>query len=165
MPKGKPTPKRRSHTGRRVPVDRRRLPAGPLLAAVEAYAERRQQPVEELLDDALQRVLRDAARTGTVTVASGERCCDQLGWHPRMVWGDTYDQVIADDTPHTATAPAGTSTGWRQGCRCLDCREANRAAISRAKPSRGGGHQRDPPRSHQQTRTPPPMRQEQDRSM
>jgi single-strand DNA-binding protein len=101
-----------------------------------------------LLGDALERILRDAQRSGTVTVAAGERCYDRLGWHPRMVWGDLYDQVVADDTPHTATAPAGTSTAWRQGCRCLDCQEANRAASSRAKtsnPSRGGGHQRDPP--------------------
>jgi len=131
--------------GRRVPVDRRRLPAAPLLAAADASAERRQQPVEELLGEGLERVLRDAARSGTVTVGSGERCCDQLGWHPRMVWGDLYDRTIADDTPHTATAAPGTSTAWRQGCRCLDCRDANRAAINRAKAARGGGHQRDPP--------------------
>jgi hypothetical protein len=139
--------------GRRVPVDRRRLPAAPLLEAVDVYAERRQQPVEELLGEALERVLRDAQRSGTVTVASGERCCDQLGWHPCMVWSDRYDQVIADDTPHTSAAPAGTSTAWLQGCRCLDCRDANRAAINRAKTSHGGGHQRDPP--NQQQATPP----------
>ncbi len=137
------TPKRRPGAGRRVPVDRRRLPAAPLLEAVDTYAERRQQPVEELLGDALQRVLRDAQRSGTITVGSGERCCDALGWHPRMVWGDTYDQAIADDSPHTATAPPGTATAWRQGCRCLDCRDAN--TRSRTKTSRGPGHQRDPP--------------------
>jgi hypothetical protein len=148
---------------RRVPVDRRRLPAAPLRAAITTYTKRRRRPVEELLGHALERALRDAARTGTVTVAAGERCCDRLGWHPRMVWGDTYDQVIADDTPHTA--PPGTSTGWRQGCRCLDCRDANRAAISRAKtskPSRGGGHQRDPPIS---SVDPPPIQPPKYRSM
>ncbi len=134
---------RRPDGGRRVPVDRRRLPAAPLLEAVDTYAERRQRPVEELLDDTLLRVLRDAERSGTVTVGSGERCCDALGWHPRMVWGDAYDQAIADDTPHTATAPAGTATAWRQGCRCLDCRDAN--TRRRTKASRGDGHQRDPP--------------------
>src|SRR6266487_3374209 len=138
-----PTSKRRRHTGRRVPVDRRRLPAGPLLEAVDAYAARRQQPVEELLDDALQRVLRDATRSGTITVGSAERCCDALGWHPRMLWGEVYDQAITDDTPHTATAPPGTATAWRQGCRCLDCRDAN--TRRRATVRRGRGHQRDPP--------------------
>jgi single-strand DNA-binding protein len=136
--------KRRRDGSRRVPVDRRRLPAAPLLEAVDTYAGRRQRPVDEL-GDALQRVLQDAQWSGTVTVGSGERCCDALGWHPRMVWGDAYDRTIADDTPHTATAAPGTSTAWRQGCRCLDCRDANRAAINRAKTARGGGHQRDPP--------------------
>jgi hypothetical protein len=142
MPKATAANRRRG-TRRRVPVDRRRLPAAPLLEAVDAYAERRQRPVEELLGDALQRILRDAARSGTVTVGSGERCCDELGWHPRMVWGEVYDQAIADDTPHSATASPGTATAWRQGCRCLDCRDAN--TRRRTKPSRGGGHQRDPP--------------------
>ncbi len=138
----KATAKRRPGAGRRVPVDRRRLPAAPLLKAVDTYAERRRRPVEELLGEPLQRILRDAARSGTVTVGSGERCCDALGWHPRMVWGDAYDQAIADDTPHTATAPIGTATAWRQGCRCLDCRDAN---THRRRTRRGGGHQRDPP--------------------
>jgi hypothetical protein len=139
----KTTANRRPRGGRRVPVDRRRLPAAPLLDAVDAYAERRQRPVEELLGDALQRILRDAARSGTVTVGSGERCCDVLGWHPRMVWGDAYDQAIADDTPHTANAPPGTATAWRQGCRCLDCRDANTHRRTTARRSRG--HPRDPP--------------------
>ena len=145
MPNRKVTTKRPRGAGRRVPIDRRPLPAGPLLEAIDAYAQRRRRPVEELLDDALQRVLRDAARSGTVTVRAAERCCDALGWHPRMLWGEVYDQAIADDTPHTATAQPGTTTAWRQGCRCLDCREANRATISRTKTRRGGGHQRDPP--------------------
>jgi hypothetical protein len=141
----KATTKRRRGGGRRVPVDRRRLPAEPLLEAVSVYAERRQRPVEELLGDALQRVLRDAAKSGTVTVGSGERCCDALGWHPRMVWGDAYDQAVADDPPHTATAPPGTATAWRQGCRCLDCRDANTHRRKANKAGRGRGHQRDPP--------------------
>jgi hypothetical protein len=99
--------------------------------------------VEELLDLALQDRLRDATRTGTVTVGTAERCYDALGWHPRMLWGQVYDQAIADDTPHTATAPPGSATAWRQGCRCLDCRDAN---THRAAARRGHGHQRDPPR-------------------
>ncbi len=99
----KPTAKRGRRGGRRVPVERRRLPAGPLLEAVDAYAARRRQPVEELLDDALPDRLRDAARSGTVTVGAAERCCDALGWHPRMLWGQAYDQAIAD--PHAPHGP------------------------------------------------------------
>jgi hypothetical protein len=140
------TPAPQPGGGRRVPVDERRLPAEPLRQAIDSSATRRRQTVEALLGNGLERMLRDAARTGTVTVAAGERCCDRLGWHPRMVWGDTYDETIADNTPHTAAAAAGTATAWRQGCRCLDCREANRAAISRTKTRRGGGRPRDPPR-------------------
>jgi single-strand DNA-binding protein len=128
-----------------VPIERRHLPATPLLEAIDAHAQRRRRPVEELLDERLQRLLRDAAKSGTVTVGAAERCCDVLGWHPRMVWGQAYDQAITDDIPHTAAAPPGTATAWRQGCRCLDCRDANRAAISRTRTRRGDGRPRDPP--------------------
>jgi hypothetical protein len=124
---------------RRVPIEHRRLPAAPLIELVHSAARRRQQPLEELLGTVdgrpnpwLLAALRQAETSGTVTVLTGEHVCDQLGWHPRMVWGDTYDATIADTTPHTATAPPGTTSAWRQGCRCLDCREANRAAIARS---------------------------------
>jgi hypothetical protein len=127
-----------SGSGRRVPVEHRRLPAAPLLAVLHAHA-RRHQLLEELVDDAdhspnpwLLQALRRAEASGQVTVRAGEQLCDLLGWHPRMVWGDAYDTTIADPTPHTAAAPAGTATAYRQGCRCLDCREANRAAIARS---------------------------------
>jgi hypothetical protein len=126
-------------SGRRVPVEHRRLPAAPLLEVLHAHARRRHLPLEELLDEAdgspnpwLLQALRRAEASGEVTVQAGEQLCDLLGWHPRMVWGDTYDHTIADRTPHTAAAPAGTATAYRQGCRCLDCREANRAAIARS---------------------------------
>jgi hypothetical protein len=124
---------------RRVPIEQRRLPAAPLLQAVQSAARRRQQPLEELLGEAEQhrnpwllQALRHAQISGQVTVLTGEHVCDVLGWHPRMIWGDTYDTTIADTTPHTTTAPAGTPTAWRQGCRCLDCRDANRAAVARS---------------------------------
>jgi hypothetical protein len=139
--------------GRRVPVDHRRLPAAPLLAVVHSTARRRQQPVEELLgqvqvdgrrDTWLLAALQRAETSGQVTVRTAEHLCDALGWHPRMVWGDLYDATIADHIEHTAAAPPGTATAWRQGCRCLDCREANRAAIARSttrrqQTTRGGG--------------------------
>jgi len=124
---------------RRVPIDHRGLPAAPLIEMVHSAARRRQQPLEDLLGGVdgprnpwLLAALRQAETSGAVTVLTGEQVCDVLGWHPRMVWGDTYDATIADTTPHTATAPPGTPTAWRQGCRCLDCREANRAAVARS---------------------------------
>jgi hypothetical protein len=130
---------RQTRRSRRVPIDRRRLPAAPLIEMVHSAARRRQEALEELLGPVdgpdrpwLVAALRQAERTGAVTVLMGEHFCDVLGWHPRMVWGDTYDATIRDTTPHTATAAPGTTSAWRQGCRCLDCREANRAAIARS---------------------------------
>jgi hypothetical protein len=128
-----------ARSDRRVPIDHRRLPAAPLIEAVYSSARRRQLPLEELLGEGtgsrnpwLLVALRQAETSGAVTVLTGEHVCDVLGWHPRMLWGDLYDTTIRDTTPHTATAPPGTTSAWRQGCRCLDCREANRAAIARS---------------------------------
>jgi hypothetical protein len=128
-----------SDSARRVPIERRRLPAAPLLEVLATYARRRHQLLEELLGDAdqspnpwLLQALRRAEASGEVTVQAGEHLCDLLGWHPRMVWGEVYERAIAEPQ-HTASAPAGTATGYRQGCRCLDCREANRAAIARSR--------------------------------
>jgi hypothetical protein len=139
-----------SGSGRRVPVEHRRLPAAPLLAAIGQLADRRHLPLEELLGEGGEdggawalRTVRGARAAGELTVQAGERLCDQvLGWHPRMVWGGLYDRTIADDTPHTAAAPPGTLTGWRQGCRCLDCREANRTTISTRRTHRHQGGER-----------------------
>jgi hypothetical protein len=136
-----------SGSGRQIPVQHRRLPAPPLLAAIAHLADRRHLPLEELLSHSDQggspwasRAVRDARAAGEVTVQAAERLCDLvLGWHPRMVWGDTYDRTITDTTPHTAAAPPGTLTGWRQGCRCLDCREANRTAVARRTRGQPGG--------------------------
>jgi single-strand DNA-binding protein len=140
--------KRPRRGARRVPVDQRRLPAAPLLAAVDRYAERRQQPVEELLGEALQRILRDAQRSGTVTVGSGERCCDALGWHPRMVWGDTYDQAIADDTATPPPPPLGPPPRGGRGAAAWTAATPTpaasgpvvAAAISATRPTPGLGH-------------------------
>jgi hypothetical protein len=140
MPAGSP---RQGHDqGNHQPIDRRRLPATPLVEAVRGYAHRRQQPLDALMRPRLLQALQQAARAGEVTVLTGERVCDEvLGWHPRMVWGEQYDQVVCDRTPHRGAAPAGTTTAYRGGCRCLDCREANAASArtGRRAPAREGG--------------------------
>jgi hypothetical protein len=141
MPAGSP---RRGHDqGHQQPVDWRRLPAAPLVDAVRSYARRRQRPMDALMRPRLLQALQHAARAGEVTVLTGEQVCDEvLGWHPRMVWGEQYDQVVCDPTPHCGAAPAGTTTAYRGGCRCLDCREANRAASTRTArraPAQEGG--------------------------
>jgi hypothetical protein len=140
MPAG--NPQQGHHQGHHQPIDRRRLPAAPLVDAVRGYARRRQQPLHTLMRPRLLQALQHAARAGRVTVLTGERICDEvLGWHPRMVWGEQYDQVVCDPTPHHGQAPAGTTTAYRGGCRCLDCREANAAAArtTRRPPAREGG--------------------------
>ena len=141
MPAGSP---RRGHDQgqQQQPIDWRRLPAAPLVDAVRGYARRRQRPLDALMRPRLLQALQQAARAGEVTVLTGERICDEvLGWHPRMVWGEQYDQVVCDRTPHRGPAPAGTTTAYRGGCRCLDCREANAtvARTARRAPAREGG--------------------------
>jgi hypothetical protein len=138
MPPDSPRPGH--HRRQPQPIDRRRLPAAPLVEAVRGYARRRQRPLDALMRPRLLQALQQAARTGQVTVLTGERVCEEvLGWHPRMVWGEHYDQVICDPTPHRGTAPTGTTTAYRGGCRCLDCREANAAArTGRHAPAREG---------------------------
>jgi hypothetical protein len=116
----------------RQPVDRRVLPAAPLVDAAHSYARRRQQPLHALMDLSLLRAFEQAERHGQLTVLTGERICEEvLGWHPRMVWGELYDQVVCERTPHHGSAPSGTTTAYRAGCRCLDCREANAATVAR----------------------------------
>jgi hypothetical protein len=141
MPAG--SPRRAYDQGHHQLIDRRPLPAAPLVDAVRGYARRRQRPLDALMRPRLLQALQQAARAGQVTVLTGERICDEvLGWHPRMVWGEQYDQVVCDPTPHRGPAPAGTTTAYRSGCRCLDCREANRAAAARTArraPAREGG--------------------------
>jgi hypothetical protein len=140
MPAG--SPPRGHDQGHHQPTDRRRLPAAPLVDAVRGYARRRQQPLDALMRPRLLQALQHAARAGEVTVLTGERICDEvLGWHPRMVWGDAYDQVVCDRTPHRGPARAGTTTAYRGGCRCLDCRDANAATVRTARraPAREGG--------------------------
>jgi hypothetical protein len=123
-----------------LPIDRRLLPAAPLVEVVLGYAQRRQQPLDVLMRPWLLQALKRGERHGQVTVLTGERICDEvLGWHPRMVWGDLYDATVRDLTPHQGPAPVG-ATAYRRGCRCLDCREANTepSRVTR-RPTREGG--------------------------
>ena len=98
MPPDSPRPGH--YQGQPQLIDRRRLPAAPLVEAVRGYARRRQRPLDALMRPRLLQALQQAARVGQVTVLTGERVCDEvLGWHPRMVWGEQYDQVVYDPTP------------------------------------------------------------------
>ena len=123
-----------------LPIDRRLLPAAPLVEVVSGYAQRRQQPLDVLMRPWLLQALKRGERHGELTVLTAERICDEvLGWHPRMVWGDLYYATVRDLTPHQGPAPVGP-TAYRRGCRCLDCREATtRPGRITHRPTREGG--------------------------
>jgi hypothetical protein len=75
-------------------ADNHRLPAAPLLEAVKRYARRRGEPLKTLLGPELDGVYDNAQASGTITLVVLERFCDEvLGWHPRMLYGDAYDQA------------------------------------------------------------------------
>lgn len=69
-----------------------RLDAAPLLRAIERAARTRGISAYELLaDTGAARAYENAEARGTVTLTVAEGLCDRLGWHPRELWGDTYD--------------------------------------------------------------------------
>jgi hypothetical protein len=79
---------------------RRRLPAGPLLAAIERHPQvgrprrgwttRLRQYVGDTGWAAYQR----GCREGRLTLEAIEGLCDVFGWHPRELYGDAYDQAV-----------------------------------------------------------------------
>ncbi len=88
-----------------------RLPAAPLLAAVKARCRPRagevdawspdQRPaVEEVLGtEPARRAYYRAEREGALTLRALERLCDAFGWHPRMLYGDAYDEAAFSGSP------------------------------------------------------------------
>jgi hypothetical protein len=89
----------RQHIGpRRSPApddaDHHRLAAAPLLRAIQQRAQLRRQSLRELLGPELFGAYGNAQSTGTVSLVTLERFCDEvLGWHPRMLYGEAYDQA------------------------------------------------------------------------
>jgi hypothetical protein len=73
--------------------DRQHLPAAPLLEAVSSYASRRQLGLVALLGEAGRRSLERGRQSGAMTLAAVEAFCDQLGLHPRELYGDAYDRA------------------------------------------------------------------------
>jgi hypothetical protein len=81
-------------TERAAGADRNRLPSGPVLRAVRRYARRRRQSLRELLGPELFVAYCNARVAGTINLVTLERFCDEvLGWHPRMLYGDDYDEA------------------------------------------------------------------------
>jgi hypothetical protein len=79
-------------------ADRNRLPAAPVLQAIQRRARVRRQSLRQLLGPELFSTYGNAQATGTISLLTLERFCDEvLGWHPRMLYGEAYD--------HAAIAP------------------------------------------------------------
>jgi hypothetical protein len=80
-------------------ADRNRLPAAPVLRAIQRRAWLRHQSLRELLGPELVGAYGNAQAAGTISLVTLERFCDEvLGWHPRMLYGDAYDQAAV--APH-----------------------------------------------------------------
>src|SRR6266511_5428707 len=69
------------------------LPAAPLLDVVSSYASRRQLGLIALFGEAGRRSLERGRQSGAMTLAAIEQFCDQLGLHPRELYGDAYDRA------------------------------------------------------------------------
>jgi len=80
--------------------DRNRLPAAPLLHAIQQRARLRHQSLRELLGPELFGAYGNAQAAGTISLVTLERFCDEvLGWHPRMLYGEAYDQASVASHP------------------------------------------------------------------
>jgi hypothetical protein len=81
-------------------IGRTRLPATPLLAAIRHRARLRRQSLRELLGPELFGVYGNAHTSGTISLLTLERFCDEiLGWHPRMLYDDAYDKATVAAPP------------------------------------------------------------------
>jgi hypothetical protein len=75
-------------------ADRNRLPSGPVLEAVRRLARLRRQSLRQLLGPDLFVAYCNARVAGTINLVTLERFCDEvLGSHPRMLYGEAYDEA------------------------------------------------------------------------
>jgi hypothetical protein len=100
--------------GRFTPTPRAlRLPAGPLLAAVDHAARGRQTTVVGLLGRTGQKAYYRARQAGTLTLRQVEDLCDQLGCHPFALYGPAYQRLALAAAPGPLD-PDATVTAWHQ---------------------------------------------------
>jgi hypothetical protein len=93
-----PSPPRRSPAPHGV--DHHRLPAAPLLGVIQQRARLRRQSLRELLGPELFGAYGNAHTSGSISLVTLERFCDEvLGWHPRMVYGEAYDEATLPPSP------------------------------------------------------------------
>jgi hypothetical protein len=96
----------------RVP-DALRLPAAPLLAAVERAAHGRGVTPSSLLGNTGYQTYARAHRAGTVTLRQAEATCDRLGCHPYELYGAAYQRLSLTSAPGPLD-PDATVTAWHE---------------------------------------------------
>jgi hypothetical protein len=90
-----------------------RLPAGPLLAAVDQVVRDREVSPSALLGNAGQQAHARARQAGTVTLQVAEDICDRLGCHPYELYGPAYQRLALTSGPGPLEAEV-TVTAWHQ---------------------------------------------------
>ncbi len=79
-----------------------RLPAAPLVAAVEAHRQERQASRNRLLGRSCARAYLKVRTEGTATAHTAARLCRRIGTDPREVYGDAYDRALPQPSPRRA---------------------------------------------------------------
>jgi len=98
-----------------------RLPAAPLLAAVDQAARGRGRSLQRLLGDAGCVAYRRVHRAGTASLRQVEDLCDRLGCHPFELYGQAYQRLALSAVPGLLT-PDVVISAWhpaacdRPGC-------------------------------------------------
>jgi hypothetical protein len=90
-----------------------RLPAAPLLAAVEQAARGRGVSPGALLGNSGYHAYARARQRGTVTLRQAEGLCDLLGCHPYELYGAAYQRLALSSIPGPLE-PDATVTAWHQ---------------------------------------------------
>jgi hypothetical protein len=90
-----------------------RLPAAPLLAAVEQAARGRGVSPAALLGNTGYHAYARARQRGTVTLRQAEGLCDLLGCHPYELYGAAYQRLALSSIPGPLE-PDATVTAWHQ---------------------------------------------------
>ena len=83
-----------------------RLPAAPLLAAVDRAARGRGVTPSALLGNTGYQAYVRARRAGTVTLRQAEDTCDRLGCHPYELYGAAYQRLALAAVPGPLTPDA-----------------------------------------------------------
>jgi hypothetical protein len=90
-----------------------RLPAGPLVAAVDQAAHDRSVSVNDLLGNSGQKSYARVRSAGSATLAQVEAVCDRLGCHPYELYGPAYQVLALTSVPGPLEAEV-TVTAWHQ---------------------------------------------------